>query len=82
MSHYIDQNKIVFNNNLVIQDGKQISDYILVSDNDGLVRWDSKTNYISTREFDHYIGEWFGGGVVVAVWKENSQEKLKHSKNK
>lgn len=75
MSHYIDQNKIVFNNNLVIQDGKQISDYILVSDNDGLVRWDSKTNYISTREFDHYIGEWFGGGVVVAVWKENSQEK-------
>lgn len=75
MSHYIDQNKIVFNNNLVIQDGKQSNDCILVSDDDGLVRWDSKTNYISNKEFDHYIGEWFGGGVVVAVWKENNQEK-------
>ena len=75
MSHYIDPNKIVFNNNLVIQDSKQSNDYILVSDKDGVVKWDSKTNYISTKEFDHYIGEWFGGGVVVAVWKENSQEK-------
>lgn len=75
MSHYIDQKKIIFNTNLVIQDGKQSTDYILVSDDNGVVKWDSKTNYVSTKEFDHYIGEWFGGGVVVSVWKENNVEK-------
>jgi hypothetical protein len=76
MAHYIDNKKIVFNSNLVIQDGKQSDDYILVSDTDGRVYWDTRTNYISTKEFDHYVGEWFGGGVVVAVWREsNGQEK-------
>jgi hypothetical protein len=72
MAHYIDNKKIVFNSSIVIQDGKQSDDYILVSDANGLAYWDTRTNYISTKEFDHYVGEWFGGGVVVAVWKESN----------
>ena len=75
MAHYIDNKKIVFNSSIVIKDGKQSDDYILVSDANGLAYWDTRTNYISTKEFDHYVGEWFGGGVVVAVWRDNGQEK-------
>lgn len=62
-------------NNLTILDGLEGSDKILISDSKGLVNWKTPSNYISNKPNSHYIGELFGGGVVVGVWQENGIER-------
>lgn len=44
----------------------------------GFYYWDSTTTSwtaIGSGGFKHYIGELYGGGIVVAVWKESGVEK-------
>lgn len=62
-------------NNLTILDGLEDSDKILISNSQGLVNWKTPSNYISNKPNSHYIGELFGGGVVVAVWEESGIER-------
>lgn len=71
---FIDNKKIVISN-LQIEQLKQDVDYVLTSDNNGVVTWKSTTAYTNGKSYDHYVGEHFGGGIVVAVFKENGIEK-------
>lgn len=74
MSHSLSFNNLIVNN-LKIDYNKQESDYILKSGPDGLVSWVGKDSMISNNQFNHYVGELYGGGIVTAVWKENGLEK-------
>ena len=74
MSHSLSFKNLIVNG-LKINDTKQQADYILRSDLDGMVSWVSKNTMISDKQFNHYVGELFGGGVVTAVWIENGVEK-------
>ncbi len=56
-------------------DGGQGSDNILISNINGVAKWRIPQNYISSKPNNHYIGEFFGGGVVVAVWIQDGIEK-------
>ena len=48
---------------------------ILVSDARGQASWATASQFVDSKPEIHYIGELFGGGVVVDVWKENGIEK-------
>ena len=74
MSHSLSFNNLIVNQ-LTIRYDKQQNDYILKSDSDGLVSWVSKNAMMSDKQFNHYVGELFGGGIVTAVWIENGTEK-------
>lgn len=74
MSHSLSFNNLIVNQ-LTIRYDKQQVDYILKSDSDGLVSWVSKNSMIPDKQFNHYVGELFGGGIVTAVWIENGVEK-------
>jgi hypothetical protein len=62
-------------NKLTILDGLEGSDKILISDSNGVSNWRTPTDFISDKPNSHYIGEFFGGGVVVAIWYENGIER-------
>lgn len=74
MAHSLSRTNLTIKN-LYIKDGYEKTDYILVSDSRGMANWRKPSNYIADKPNDHYIGELFGGGVVVAVWQENGIEK-------
>lgn len=46
---------------------------VLVSDSDGLVDWVGVKGLVSQ---DRYIGELYGGGIVVNIWQEGSNENV------
>lgn len=71
---YIDQNKIILPALRIDQKQKGV-DYLLTSDDNGLVSWRSPNFYTGGKDFDHYVGEHFGGGIVVAVFREAGLEK-------
>jgi len=76
MSHYIGGNKFsVFGDFEYDVGGTKKDDYILRAGADGVAYWTDKDDVVSPRAYDHYVGEWFGGGVVVAVWVENGIDK-------
>lgn len=58
---------------LVIKTGNQSSGKVLVSDSDGLVDWVGVKGLVSQ---DRYIGELYGGGIVVNIWQEGSNENV------
>jgi uncharacterized delta-60 repeat protein len=59
--------------NLYIKDGNEANGRILTSGSNGLVRWtDPKTLFNTGR----YIGELYGGGIVVDIWYEGQDEKV------
>ena len=58
---------------LQIKTGNQGSGKVLVSDSDGLVDWVGVKGLISQ---DRYIGELYGGGIVVNIWQEGSSENV------
>lgn len=74
MGHSLSRTNLTIKS-LYIKDGGEKADYILVSDAKGMANWKKPSNYIPDKPNDHYIGELFGGGVVVAVWQENGIEK-------
>ena len=83
MGHSLNRTSFRINQNLVINDktyptyiGGVISQtnpaYILISDIYGNASWQNPSQYINGVEpLDHFIGELYGGGIVVAVWREN-----------
>jgi len=75
MGHSINRTNFTINKNLIIQDGGQSSDKVLISDGNGYSNWKTITDYVSDKPNNHYIGEFFGGGVVVGVWTENGLER-------
>ncbi len=58
---------------LVVKTGNQSSGKVLVSDSDGLVDWVGVKGLVSQ---DRYIGELYGGGIVVNIWQEGSNENV------
>lgn len=58
---------------LQIKTGNQGSGKVLVSDSDGLVDWVGVKGLVSQ---DRYIGELYGGGIVVNIWQEGSSENV------
>ena len=64
---------ILIANPLVISNGSEGVDRVLTSDSSGLSKWKSVRSLFN---FGHYIGELYGGGIVVDVWKEGDDEKV------
>ena len=64
---------ITIANPLVISNGSEGNDKVLMSDSSGLARWKPVRSLFS---IGHYIGELYGGGIVVDVWKEGDDEKV------
>ena len=64
---------ILIANPLVITNGSEGVDKVLTSDSSGLTKWKSVRSLFN---FGHYIGELYGGGIVVDVWKEGDDEKV------
>lgn len=74
MGHSLNRTNFRINKNLVIDDGTFNPDYILISDSTGVVSWRNPSEYITNEEpLDHFIGELYGGGIVVAVWREQKE---------
>ena len=64
---------ITIANPLVIAEGTEGVDKVLTSDSSGLSKWKPIKSLFT---FGHYIGELYGGGIVVDVWKEAEDEKV------
>jgi len=75
MGHSLNRTSFKINNSLTIIDGQEKADYILISDSKGVGGWRITTDYVTAKPNSHYIGELFGGGVVVAVWMEKGIER-------
>ena len=60
-------------NPLSISNGTEGVDKVLVSDSSGLVTWKPVKSLFN---YGHYVGELYGGGIVVDVWKEGDDEKV------
>ena len=60
-------------NPLLISNGSEGVNKVLVSDSSGLVSWKPVKSLFN---YGHYIGELYGGGIVVDVWKEGDDEKV------
>ena len=74
MGHSLRNTNITIDGSLRIY-GDEGEKKILLSNAAGLVRWSYATSSIDTRPEGHYIGELFGGGIVVDVWNYNGIEK-------
>lgn len=75
MGHSLNRTSFRINQNLIIDDVTFEPDYILISDVNGNVSWKNPSTYITQEEpLDHFIGELYGGGVVVAVWREQREQ--------
>lgn len=73
MAHSLNRTNFRINKNLII-DGTFNPDYILISDSTGVVSWRNPSEYITNEEpLDRFIGELYGGGIVVAVWREQKE---------
>ena len=75
MGHSLNRTSFKINNSLTIIDGQEKVDNILISDSKGVGGWKITTDYVTDKPNSHYIGELFGGGVVVAVWMEKGIER-------
>jgi hypothetical protein len=75
MGHSLNRTSFKINNSLTIIDGQEKVDHILISDSKGVGGWRITTDYVTAKPNSHYIGELFGGGVVVAVWMEKGIER-------
>ena len=64
---------IVIANPIVISNGTEGADKLLVSDSSGVAKWKPIKSIFN---YGHYIGELYGGGIVVDVWKEGDDEKV------
>ena len=58
---------------LQIKTGNEAYGKILVSDSNGTVDWVSPRGLVSV---ERYIGERYGGGIVVAIWDDGDDQKV------
>lgn len=75
MGHSLNRTRFKINNNLTIKDGQEKLDHVFISNEKGIGGWRNSTDYITDKPNSHYIGELFGGGIVVSVWMENGIER-------
>jgi hypothetical protein len=75
MGHSLRGTNLTISGSFSIYDGNEAANYILISGTSGQANWAKPSSYVSSNPDKHYIGELFGGGVVVAVWKESGIEK-------
>lgn len=71
--YYISTDTIGFYDPLQIRNANEGVERVLTSDSSGLATWKPVKSLFT---FGHYIGELYGGGVVVGVWKEGDDEKV------
>lgn len=64
---------ITIANPLVISNASEGNEKVLMSDSSGLARWKPVRSLFA---LGHYVGELYGGGIVVDVWKEGGDEKV------
>jgi hypothetical protein len=74
MGHSLKQTNMEIQGSFYLSDGNEAPGTVLVSDSNGNVSWASASKY-NPPSSKHYIGELFGGGVVVSIWRENDIEK-------
>ena len=60
-------------NPLFIKDANEGIERVLTSDSSGIVNWKPIKSLFN---FGHYIGEFYGGGIVIDVWLEGDDEKV------
>lgn len=71
--YYISDTTVGFYDPLQIRDANEGVDKVLTTNSSGLATWKPVKSLFT---FGHYIGELYGGGIVVAVWKEADDEKV------
>ena len=71
MGHSLKKTSFEVKTSLSIKDGSEAQGYVLMSDEIGNATWKDPKKYITAKTSSHYIGEMFGGGVVVSVWNES-----------
>ena len=69
----ISADSITIADGLLLSDGSEGINKVLVSDSSGLSKWKPIKSMFN---YGHYIGELYGGGIVVDVWKEGDEEKV------
>lgn len=57
----------------IVKTGNEAADRVLVSDSSGLADWVGVRSLYTS---EHYVGELYGGGIVVGVWVEGGDEKV------
>lgn len=68
-----DKVRIDGDSRFVLRDGTEQTGRILVSDSEGNASWKSGRSLVGN---DRYIGEIYGGGVVVGIWRDSLEEKV------
>lgn len=71
--YYMSDTTVGFYDPLQIRDTNEGVDKVLTVNSSGLATWKPIKSLFT---FGHYIGELYGGGIVVAVWKEADDEKV------
>ena len=69
----ISADSITIADGLLLSDGSEGVNKVLVSDSSGLSKWKPIKSMFN---YGHYVGELYGGGIVVDVWKEGDDEKV------
>lgn len=69
----ISADSITIADGLLLANGSEGINKVLVSDSSGLAKWKPIKSMFN---YGHYIGELYGGGIVVDVWKEGDDEKV------
>ena len=69
----ISTDSITITDTLLLSDGSEGVNKVLVSDSSGLSKWKPIKSMFN---YGHYVGELYGGGIVVDVWKEGDDEKV------
>ena len=69
----ISADSITIADGLLLSDGSEGINKVLVSDSSGLSKWKPIKSMFN---YGHYVGELYGGGIVVDVWKEGDEEKV------
>jgi hypothetical protein len=73
MGHSLNDKSFVINDKLIIDSGSanNIPGYVLISDSKGNAKWKNPSGWANpSAPLERFVGELYGGGVVVATWRE------------
>lgn len=75
MGHSLNDRSFVINDKLIIDTGSNVPGYVLIGDSSGNAKWKSPSGWSDpSTPIERFIGEIFGGGIVVATWRETRGE--------
>lgn len=75
MGHSLSRTRFKIDNSFTIKNGREKADHVYISDKRGVGSWELSTDYLTNKPNSHYVGELFGGGIVVSVWLEKGIER-------